>query len=453
MNLFETTFERTLTELDWKQNLPFKVQVPHGVTHLTVQMEYAPFKVGGDPNMLTLTVFSPSGWRGTGHRQCERHAVVLGEDGATAGFLAGPIEAGEWTVEVDTFMLLPGAACRLKLTVSGDDAPVGGPVFAPVAGKTAPRGPGWYRGDLHGHSLHSDAIWDIPALVAFAREQRLDFITLSDHNTVAGLPEMASLAADDLLTVCGSELTTFRGHALALGIQHWVDWRARPGERSMGQIASEVIGEGGLLIIAHPADDEDPYCSGCEWRHADMRPGPARAVEVWNMDWLSECNNEPALALVYGWLNQGCRLALTAGADNHGDLLDLKYGYNVVYAEELSEAAILRAIGAGHLYLSSGPALEVHAQAGAQRAMMGDAQAAQAGEIIQVSAAWSGCSAEDRLALVVDGAERESLPVGARERQTWEIAGGEAHWALVTLRDTQGTMLALTNPIYFDGRV
>ena len=37
-------------------------------------------------------------------------------------------------------------------------------------------------------------------------------------------------------------------------------------------------------------------------------------------------------------------------------------GFNVIYAEELSEAALLRAIAAGHLYLSSGPRLTLEAQ-------------------------------------------------------------------------------------------
>ncbi len=30
-------------------------------------------------------------------------------------------------------------------------------------------GPGWYRGDLHAHTLHSDGDWDVAGLIAFAR--------------------------------------------------------------------------------------------------------------------------------------------------------------------------------------------------------------------------------------------------------------------------------------------
>src|SRR5512133_1190750 len=149
-------------------------------------------------------------------------------------------------------------------------------------------------------------------MVAYARSRRLDFATLRDHNTVSGLGEMDAACADDLLTMGGMELTTFRGHALALGLRDWIDWRT-DGERTMDQVAAEVAARGGLLIIAHPLALGDPYCSGCDWRFAEVMPGPARAVEVWNGDWDSESNNEAGLRLAFDWLNTGRRLALTAG--------------------------------------------------------------------------------------------------------------------------------------------
>ena len=49
-----------------------------------------------------------------------------------------------------------------------------------------------------------------------------------------------------------------------------------------------------------------------------MMPGDARVVEVWNGPWGCDSNNEKALTLWYDWLNQGLRLAATAGTDTHG---------------------------------------------------------------------------------------------------------------------------------------
>ena len=54
-----------------------------------------------------------------------------------------------------------------------------------LPGRTSPPGPGWYRGDLHGHTLHSDGDWDVPDLVAAARHNQFDFVTLTDHNTLS----------------------------------------------------------------------------------------------------------------------------------------------------------------------------------------------------------------------------------------------------------------------------
>ena len=79
----------------------------------------------------------------------------------------------------------------------------------------APRGPGWYRGDLHSHSNHSDAGQrTVAELVEAARGAGLDFVFLTDHNTISGLPEMDASTTPELLAAGGIELTTFWGHAL-----------------------------------------------------------------------------------------------------------------------------------------------------------------------------------------------------------------------------------------------
>ena len=78
----------------------------------------------------------------------------------------------------------------------------------------------------------------------------------------------------------------------------------------------------------------------------------------------------------YRWLNRGHRMVATAGTDVHGpgqQYQSRSAGFNVVYADQLSEAGILRGVAAGHLYLSAGPTLSFAAlhEASGQR-MMGD---------------------------------------------------------------------------------
>jgi hypothetical protein len=213
-----------------------------------------------------------------------------------------------------------------------------------------------------------------------------------------------------------------------------------------------------------------------------MTPGTARAVEVWNSDWRGESRNELGLTLAYGWLNLGHRLALTAGTDNHGrNSKAMHYGFNIVYAEDLSEREILRAVRAGHLYISAGPSLELSAVAGPRlpaagipsgrdgaatarksgelppvgerRAMMGDVLDASPGQRVHITARWDGCPAGAELCLVADGKPIATLTASHGDTHTWELRGGETRWCLLTLRGGDGQMLALSNPIFLDGRM
>lgn len=462
MDTFHQEFSRVFTSADVKQNIPFRFQVPAGLAKLTIRLSFSPWQVDGRLNMLTLSIFDSDGFRGAGHRHGDVHEVVLDAQHASPGYRAGAIQAGAWTVVVDTHLIMPGVPLDLKLTIIGSDegstnastSTVHRPpstVEAPSSKLHAPR---WYRGDLHAHSIHSDAGWDVPDLLEWSRNHQLDFCTLSDHNTISGLAQADALSSKELLFMGGMELTTFWGHALALGLREWVDWRSPAGERTMEQIAAEVQTRGGLFIIAHPRSIGDPDCTGCRWVYDSMMPGNARAVEVWNDPWASPSdNNEEALALAFQWLNQGYRLALTSGTDNHGHhAMDEPYGFDIVYAQDLSEREILRAVRGGHLYLSSGPRLELTATANGQSAMMGDSINLTSEEPIHIRAQWDDCPAGSQLALIADGTPHDSTAVQASGSQTWTLTRAQANWCLVTLRAEDGVMLALTNPIYLDGR-
>jgi hypothetical protein len=451
MTTTERRFAGTLTAGDSKRHIEYEFDVPGGTARLEMRLSYTPAQVDGISNMLTLSLFDPHGARGAGHRGGTAHAVTIDSSQATPGYSAGPLPAGRWSVAIDTHMVMPGAPCAYELEVATyAEAQPAAAATPRRAAKPAQRGPGWYRGDLHGHTIHSDGAWDVPDLVAAARAYGLDFVTLSDHNTVSGLEQVDELGGADLLTMGGMELTTFWGHALALGLRRWIDWRVRPGQRTMPQIAEEVAAAGGLFIIAHPMSVGDPKCTGCDWRYVDMLPGPAPVVEVWNGGaWSGESNNEQALALWYTWLNQGRRLVATAGTDVHAPPPEgVRPGFNIVYADDLSEAAILRAIGRGHLYLSSGPRVELvgRASAGAQ-AMIGDTLPCAEAEI---RAGWSACAVGDRLRLIVDGRPLEELAIEAQGERSWAFGAGQMRWCTVELRDSRDQLLAVTNPIFWD---
>lgn len=441
----QQTFTGTLTAADTKKHIAHAFMLPEGVTRLRIALTHAPDRAAGQryPNQISLSLFAPDGCRGARHNNRDQR-IVLTAGSATPGYTVGPLTPGEWQVVIDTHRLLPPDPVQYSITVEADSAPVTDDPAPYVPGHTAPRGPGWYRGDLHGHTLHSDGSWDVPDLLQYARDFQLDFVTLTDHNTVSGLAQLDSLAADDVLTMGGLELTTYYGHALVLGTRRWHEWRVSA-ERTMDELARAALASGALFVIAHPMSPGDPACTGCDWQYADMRPGSAPAVEVWNGLWAAY--NERGLALYYEWLNAGHRLVATAGTDIHGAPPPGVRGAaaNVVYAEALSEAAILDAIRQGHLYLSSGPTLALHALAG-EAVMMGDLLPVE-GAVV-VTARWGDAAPTDRVRLICNGRVEAEKPADAAGEAAWEVAAGRVRWCALELRDGAGVLRALTNPIF-----
>jgi hypothetical protein len=256
---------------------------------------------------------------------------------------------------------------------------------------------------------------------------------------------MDALSADDLLTMGGMELTTYHGHALALGLREWIDWRVQASTRTMPAIVTEVERADGLFVIAHPMAIGDPICTGCDWQYMDVMPGPARCVEIWNSPWNEESSrNETALQLWYQWLNEGYRMVATAGSDIHrAPTPEIVYGRDVVYAQELSEGAILEGVRHGHLYLSAGPHLELRAAtSNGQTAMMGDCL--RCDEAL-LTARWADAPVGARLRWIVDGETEHHLLCDRNGSAELQL---NTKWAVVELRDHHDTMLGITNPIF-----
>ena len=83
---------------------------------------------------------------------------------------------------------------------------------------------------------------------------------------------------------------------------------------------------------------------------------------------------------------------------------------------------------------------------------MGDVLDARHGLPVQFSARWKDSPANAELALIADGEPQFALSASGEGSHNWEMPAGEAHWCLLTLRTASGEILALTNPIFLDGR-
>ncbi len=254
------------------------VDVPPGCAGLTVELEY-----DRSTGVLDLGCFGPAGFRGWSGGARSRYVITPSM--ATPGYLAGELEPGEWSVIMGLHRIPPtGVPWRVVVTLGNVDAETEfGPVRegAPPFPERPPRrqlpaeaGFAWLAGDLHAHTVHSDGDRTIDELAALGVGAGLDFLAVTDHNTISHHPLLAAAGARAGLTLIpGQEVTTHRGHANAFGDIGWIDFR-----QPAANWVREVAGRGGLLSINHP------LMTDCAWRHPLSTPPPL--TEIWHWTWL-----------------------------------------------------------------------------------------------------------------------------------------------------------------------
>jgi hypothetical protein len=453
MRLLEAT--EGLRRADRKSYRPHAFIVPPDTTALRIEFHYD--RGGDDPHsLMTLQLFDPQASRGAAHRFAPHQTIDVGATRATPGFTPGPIPSGQWTIEVDVHSVIArpdGEPNVYTLTVTAVDAvddaiTVGRPAETPVRSTLGP--PRWLRGELHLHSTHSDGRWTTGEMGALARHRNLDFMFLTDHNTTTGVDILRSQVGDAISVLPGIELTTYAGHALALGADRWIDWRTGHGGRTANDMARSVRGDGGFLVIAHPDAPPDDVCTGCRWTHHEFDPALADAVEVWGGLWNGpEERNQGCLDLWRDWLNRGHRLTATGATDAHRpEDWQGPVPATYVHADDAGLPSILEALRAGRTYVSSGPFLEIHANDGHDRT-------ARVGESVKRSRARgieARCtdSPEAELRLVANGETIATARVDGDGRLSASPRAADT-WCCAELWNREGdTMLAVTSPIYVE---
>jgi PHP domain len=294
------------------------VEVPAGTAALLVTLSYP--RDGGA--VLDLGCFGPLGFRGWSGGA--RSAFVVSPVGSTPGYLAGEVVAGRWQVAIGLYKV-PAEGVRYEVTAEAiggagwarrvaealaadgvvpadgvgpaggvwpagsawraGGAGSGGPALVPLAPPVPAERPGrrelpsatgrtWLAGDLHSHTVHSDGALTVPELAALAVSSGLDFVAVTDHNTVSHHRELASASAAYRITlVPGQEVTTSRGHAGVLGDTGWIDFRTS----ADSWLAAAERG-GGLMSVNHP------FGGDVSWLHPMERRPPL--LEVWHWSWL-----------------------------------------------------------------------------------------------------------------------------------------------------------------------
>jgi len=239
--------------------------------------------------------------------------------------------------------------------------------------------PGWYRGDFHLHTTASDGLYSPDELVSHSQAHGLDFIAVTDHNSISAFPEFNPDSA--FLVIPGIEVSFNEGHWNVFGMEEMQDWLEGIAgdemvlplsrtERTTTEIMEQAANLGLLNSINHPL--LVPWA----WLDMSTRLDLVDCLEIWNDPlWPDNKRDNPrAVAMWTDWLNAGFRITAIGGSDFHffpgdhdpypGEYPGLPVTW--VHAYQLSGAAILEGLRQRRVYVSMGPQVSFHAHANGQ---------------------------------------------------------------------------------------
>ena len=145
---------------------------------------------------------------------------------------------GLWSVVCGLFL----TGCALVVPIT--------PRVPAAAGSSSPGTPQSYRdytGVIHVHTVYSDGGGTFEELGRIANQQHLDYLIVTDHNTLQAQQDGKQGWYGMTLILVGTEISTPGGHYVALNVHREIS-RHQPTQT----IIDEVNAQGGLGFIAHP---------------------------------------------------------------------------------------------------------------------------------------------------------------------------------------------------------
>lgn len=440
--------------------------VPTGVTRLTVEFTYTGHDHGTNLDMGVIDPQRFRGWSGG-----NKHTFTVSESDATPSYLPGPVIAGRWRLLVGVPAIREGSVAQYTVKVWWQKTGTDATAISTFSQKPVREGAAWYRGDLHMHTGHSDGSCasqsgvKIPCPVFLTAEaavaRGLDFIAITDHNTTSHYDAMRELQPyfDKLLLIPGREITTFYGHANVFGTTQFIDFRlGSKNVPDMNALLNEVDAAHGLIALNHPGIPSGEQCMGCGWTAPNTDYSRIPVLEAVNGP--DADGEKSGMPVWQKQLDRGLHITAIGGSDNHNALI--KPGQNnaigtpttAVYAENLSESAILAGIRAGHVFIDTEGtktrSLTLTAKQGTHTAMMGDTIPAQQGTEVVFTLTVTDAVGLHAV-LITDGTASPMPGVFGEGTQTHTFSlqsHGVPHTVRVEVRDNEGKLKLLGNPIY-----
>ncbi|MCX7919811.1 MAG: CehA/McbA family metallohydrolase [bacterium] len=191
-------------------------------------------------------------------------------------------------------------------------------------------------GAIHIHSHYSDGSGSLREIIKSAQEAELDYIIITDHNTIRAKKEHIEGWHGKTLVLVGEEISGRAGHCLALNISSRISGRRKKPE----QYLIDIHKHQGLSFIAHPH-------FGSNWQFAirnvswkNWNVPEFTGIELWSYlaDWAKDLTwlnfakrwlnpqhtiSGPSLETIKKWdeLTQTRRVVAIGGVDAHAKVL------------------------------------------------------------------------------------------------------------------------------------
>lgn len=198
-----------------------------------------------------------------------------------------------------------------------------------------------YRGAIHIHSRYSDGSGSLRKIIRDAQRAGLDFIIVTDHDTLRAKREGWEGWHDGVLTLVGVEVTPIGGgHCLGFGVRHC----ARMKVMAPKDFIADIRSQGGVAFLAHPQGKPSLLTRRRMevWKDWDL--DTYTGFELWSYmhNWIDGlrlwdlpraiCHPEgritgPASVLLQRWdqLTQRRRVVAIAGLDAHAQRLPFSW--------------------------------------------------------------------------------------------------------------------------------
>ncbi|HYH12097.1 MAG TPA: CehA/McbA family metallohydrolase, partial [Thermomicrobiales bacterium] len=351
------------------EHVPF--ELPQGVDQLLIDVTYndpiscSPMERGG--NTLDIGLFDQQGTesRSPGFRGWSgsvRTRLVIGTEWSVPPYRAGRPEGGTWHLLLGPYKVGPRGLNWEASIWLDPGIPIPDPQPRPDPSTlNRPRlpeaaEPGWYRGDLHMHTIYSDGTGSPIDVAVAAVEHGLDFFGITDHNRAQSPVGLVPQGDGWPVLVPGVEVTTYAGHFNVWGTDTWYDFR-HPTAEGLQRAVNEALADGGTVSLNHPK----PF--GPEWKYPEVTG--FHTIEAWNGWWA--VFNAASLDWWHRRLGSPEPLPMVAGSDMHQHRssgaperpLDApRIGYPTTWVQvpgALTADSILAAVREGRTFVSESP--------------------------------------------------------------------------------------------------